>query len=458
MSASKWKPYPESKPSEIEGIGDIPFHWRVVRAKQLERNSLELVQTGPFGAQLHASDYIEDEVKGVPLILIKNVNQLKIHSNDIPRISPEKANQLSLYRLKSGDIVFSRVGSVGRIARVSENEEGWLISGQMLRLRFATELLDSDYSLFLISSRSIQTYFELQSVGTTRDSINSTILSEMPLTIPPIGEQRAIASFCRTFAEQIDNAICNLENLMKKIEQKRSALMRQAITKGLNLAVPMKDSGIDWIGDLPQHWDSKKVKFVSKIFRGKFGHRPRNDPKLYDGHYPFVQTGNVARASKYITEYTQTLNDLGRSVSEEFPSGTIVMAIAANIGDVAILTFDACFPDSIVGFNPNPDINQEYLYYSLNALASELDKVASQSTQQNLNIELVGNLMIPVPPETEQIVIGKYISEIEQTSSHSIEKIEILISKLVEYRTALISAAVAGKIDLRRWIRTGDSE
>ena len=96
------------------------------------------------------------------------------------------------------------------------------------------------------------------------------------------------------------------------------------------------------------------MKDISSIFgRGKSKHRPRNDKKLYDGKYPFIQTGEVSQANKYINGYRQTLNDWGYSVSKEFPKGTLCLTIAANVGDVAILNFNACFPDSIVGIVPN---------------------------------------------------------------------------------------------------------
>jgi restriction endonuclease S subunit len=131
------------------------------------------VQTGPFGAQLHACDYVDE---GIPLILIRNVNNLKIYDNDIPKVSKEKADSLSAYRLTSGDIVFSRVGSIGRIALVTKREEGWLISGQMLRLRVNNSLLESRYLIYVFSSNLVSDYMDFMSVGSTRESINTDIL------------------------------------------------------------------------------------------------------------------------------------------------------------------------------------------------------------------------------------------------------------------------------------------
>ena len=129
------------------------------------------------------------------------------------------------------------------------------------------------------------------------------------------------------------------EKQIALLKEHKQILIQNAVTRGLNPDVPLKDSGVEWIGQVPEHWDIKKIKYLTKIYRGKFGHRPRNDPALYGGIYPFVQTGDVARANKYITNYTQTLNEKGTKVSQLFPQGALVMAIAANIGDVAILDF-----------------------------------------------------------------------------------------------------------------------
>jgi len=435
MSASKWKPYSSYKDSDTFAKR-IPTHWNELALKRVSSINDDTLpeDTNPMREMCYVdigSVSYEDGITECEEMVFEK--------------SPSRARRLA----NDGDVIVSTVRTyLKAICKIEKTTDEMVFSTGFAVVRPDNSWKKNSIGDFIVADYFVENVVA-NSNGVSYPAINASDLGCLKIIQPPLDEQEKIKQFLKTKISKMNSSISSLNTQIKRLEEKRSALIRQAITKGLDLAVPMKDSGIDWIGDVPQHWDSKKVKFVSKIFRGKFGHRPRNDPKLYDGNYPFVQTGNVARANKYITEYTQTLNDLGRSVSEEFPAGTIVMAIAANIGDVAILTFDACFPDSIVGFNPNPDINQEYLYYSLSALASELDKVASQSTQQNLNIELVGNLMIPVPPETEQIVIGKYISEIEQTSSHSIEKIEILISKIVEYRTALISATVTGKIDVR---------
>lgn len=181
--------------------------------------------------------------------------------------------------------------------------------------------------------------------------------------------------------------------------------------------------------------------------RGKFSHRPRNDPDYYDGQYPFVQTGDVARAKKYISTYSQTLNDLGYSVSKEFPRGSIVMSIAANVADVAILDFNACFPDSVVGFFPD-NIEQMYLFYALKSMRQQLLRNAIISTQLNLNIEIIKEEFVPIPTKEEQLSILSYIDNKCEKIDVTIEKYSTNIDKLIEYKKSLIYEAVTGKLEV----------
>ena len=210
----------------------------------------------------------------------------------------------------------------------------------------------------------------------------------------------------------------------------------------------MKDSGVGWLGDIPKKWNVKKIKYISKIYRGKFNHRPRNDPEFYDGEYPFIQTGDVANSNMYITKYTQTLNKKGYSVSKEFPKGTLIMTIAANIGDIAILDFNACFPDSIVGFTPNNNIDIKFMYYIYSIMKEEFMSTAIINTQMNLNVERIENLFIVVPNIEKQKIIVDYIESKLGNIMNTINKVRQQIQKLKEAKQSLISEAVTGRIEI----------
>jgi len=207
----------------------------------------------------------------------------------------------------------------------------------------------------------------------------------------------------------------------------------------------MKKAGLDWLEEVPAHWRIQQIKRRCKLIRGQFTHRPRNDPALYDGDYPFVQTGDITAAKKYILAYSQTLNELGFSVSKMFPRGTLVMSIAANIGDVAILDFEACFPDSIIGMIPNSDTHLDYLYYLMRAMKGIMLRSAILSTQLNLNYVRIGTNFAPFPPQEEQEAIAKYLDVKEAEILAIKETLKKQIETLTTYRKSLIYECVTGQ-------------
>ena len=270
------------------------------------------------------------------------------------------------------------------------------------------------------------------------------------LPLPPLPEQRAIVRYLDHVDRRIRRYVDAKEKLVALLEEEKQAVVNRAVTRGLDPNVRLKPSGVEWLGDVPEHWEVRRLRQVAGILRGKFTHRPRNDPSLYDGSYPFIQTGDVSGAGKLITEYRQTLNEQGLAVSKMFPSGTLVMTIAANIGDVAILDFDACFPDSVVGIAPNKNLDRDHLYYLLKAMKFEFLREAPVNTQGNLNIGRIGSMEVAIPPFPEQSVIAVFLDKATANIDSAIARARRQIELLREYRTRLIADVVTGKLDVRQ--------
>lgn len=261
-------------------------------------------------------------------------------------------------------------------------------------------------------------------------------------------EQQRIADFLDKKCSQIERLIKLQENEIEKLKEYKSQFVLETICKGIDTK-EFQETGIDWIGEMPKHWYLNKIKYATKISRGLFNHRPRNDERLYDGKYPFIQTGDVARATKYITTYSQTLNDFGKSVSKEFKKGTLTMTIAANVGDVSILDFDAYFPDSVVGFTPLHDNSSEYLYYIFLAMKNEFIRASIVSTQLNLNIERIKDMKIPFTDnKEEQKRIVEFLNNKCEVVDSLIQKKNDKIKMLQEYKKSLIYECVTGKKEI----------
>ena len=248
---------------------------------------------------------------------------------------------------------------------------------------------------------------------------------------------------------QVDRAILAKRKVIALLNEQKRVIIHSAVTRGLDPSVPLQPSGTPWLGGIPQHWEVRRVKQAARILRGKFSHRPRNDASLYDGKYPFIQTGVVTNASKFITIYSQTLNEKGLAVSKLFPSGTLVMTIAANIGEVAVLTFDACFPDSIVGFVPTASADRDYLYMVFLCMKPELLREAPVNTQGNLNVERIGAMGMPFPSLGEQRQIAKRAEDETGAFDPAISRLKREIELLREYRISIVADVVTGQLDVR---------
>lgn len=279
-----------------------------------------------------------------------------------------------------------------------------------------------------------------------RWTLNYENLKNMPIPIPPYTEQIKIADYLDDEIKKVDEIIKVADSTIDKYKNWKVSTIRDAVTKGVKDRTDYKPSNIDWVGDIPSDWSCIKIKYIATISRGLFNHRPRNDERLYDGPYPFIQTGDVARAGQYITEYRQTLSEMGKKVSKLFPKGTLTMTIAANVGDVAILGFDAYFPDSVLGFVPHDNINNKYLYYIFAAMKQEFIRTAIVSTQLNLNIDRVKELFIPITyDEDEQEEIVKLLDSKCGRIDGLIEAKQKLIDNLEKYKKSLIFEVVTGK-------------
>ena len=200
----------------------------------------------------------------------------------------------------------------------------------------------------------------------------------------------------------------------------------------------VKSRFIELFGDPVYNNDglpTKKLRELGSLDRGRSQHRPRNDPKLLNGPYPLIQTGEVASAGLYITEYKNTYSELGLQQSKMWKAGTLCITIAANIAQTAILTFDACFPDSVVGFVPNDAVSAIYMHYWFGFFQKILEEQAPQVAQKNINLKILSDLDVMVPKKEHQEQFAAFVEQTDKSKlaiQQSLDKLELLKKALMQ--------------------------
>ena len=182
-------------------------------------------------------------------------------------------------------------------------------------------------------------------------------------------------------------------------------------------------------------WDKIKMSELGILERGTSKHRPRNAPELLGGRYPLIQTGDISNSDLYITDYKATYSELGLKQSKMWNKGTLCITIAANIAQTSILTFDACFPDSVVGFITNGKVNNIFMHYWFDFLQKIIDAQATQVAQKNINLKILNNLDVIVPPIDLQNRFADIVKQIDKQKfeiENSLKKMQELYESLME--------------------------
>ena len=286
---------------------------------------------------------------------------------------------------KAGTIVFPKSGASVRLEKRALLPFDAFLVSHLAAVLGDPALVDQSFLFYALRAHRF--------AGGKADGYPTLKLSEIRSTkipLPPLPEQRAIARVLRT----VQRAKEATEQVIVSARELKQSLMLKLFGSA--------------------DWEVMPLGEVAHIERGKFSHRPRNDPAFYGGDVPFVQTGDVVEAGGRLTIYRQTLNEAGLAVSRMFPAGTIVITIAANIGHVGILEFDSAFPDSLIGITPKDQVSNEFLNYYLMTQQPEMDRIAPRGTQKNINIQFLKPWPVPVPPPEDQQEIVSALRSVDR--------------------------------------------
>lgn len=367
--------------------------------------------------------------------------------------APSRARRV----VANGDTIVSTVRTYLRaVAPIRHAEDNLIVSTGFAVVR--PKGIDPHYLAYCLrSSYFIETVVS-RSVGVSYPATNPTDVSCIELPLPPIDRQQTIARFLDAKTAQIDALVAQKRQLIDKLKEKRQALIARTVTRGLPPEAAkaaglesnpeMKDSGMDWLGAVPARWEIKAIKWATPVQRGA-SPRPIDDPSYFDddGEYAWVRISDVTAAGMYLDATEQRLSDLGSSLSVKMQPGSLFLSIAGTVGKPCIANIKCCIHDGFVYF-PRWKGDSRFLFYVF-ASGEPYKGLGKMGTQLNLNTDTVGSIVIGIPDVAEQKLIADYLDRITAELDSMTMAVEAAIDRLVEYRQAVITSAVTGKIDVR---------
>jgi type I restriction enzyme S subunit len=419
--------YETYKDSGVEWLGEIPEHWECIRMKHL---------------------YKDVSIKNRPNELLSSVTQDR---GVIPRdwiesrmVMPS-GNLDSFKFIEKEDFAISLRSFEGGLEYCYHDG---IISPAYTVLKKKKENLFPIFYKYLFKSISFISELQTSVVGIREGkNISYFELSYSSLPIPPLKEQTAIAQFLDDKTTKIDEAIAIKEKQINLLKERKQILIHKAVTRGLDDTVKLKDSGVEWIGEIPEHWEVKKMTYVCKIDTGATP--DRSNGSYWEGNIPWIKTGEVNYEVINTSEEFITEKGLKNSATRLAPVGTLLMAMygqGVTRGRVSLLGIQATYNQACCAMLFNKEVYNKYAYYFFVMAYSYIRDGGNETSQMNISAGYISGLKIVQPPLSEQKEISAYI----ETSSQKIETAICLkqqeIEKLKEYKSSLINSVVMGKV------------
>ncbi|WP_373537357.1 restriction endonuclease subunit S [Microcoleus sp.] len=445
----KYKSYSTYKPSGVEWLGEIPLHWEVIRLKHI------CWRAANYGANESSESYLEE---GVRFLRTTDID-------DFGNLSSEGAvflehSKVADYKLDDGDILISRSGTIGRSFLYSKDKHGeCAFAGYLVRFSLKEKYLPK-FIFYFTKSRAFLDYIGISIIQSTIGNVNGQKYANMSLSIPRFKEQEDIVSFLDRETTRIDTLITKKCELINLLEKKRATIINDAVTKGLNHQVAMKDSGLPWVGKIPEHWEVKRLKFISPEQTVGVVIQPSSYVEE-DGEIPFILGSDISEGQINIENARRISEKSNRKLSKSMlRTDDLVCVRVGEPGITAVVPpeLDGINCASIMIIRRSNKFNSHWLCYGMNSISGRANIAifAYGAAQKQYNISHAINFQYPVPPTLEeQECIAKFIAHKISPINQANQKIIEQIKELKKYRQALITAAVTGKIDVREEVERG---
>jgi len=433
------RPYPRYKDSRLPHLDRVPVHWAERRAKYLFQEVDERSDTG------------DDELLSV---------------SHLTGITPRSQKNVTMFhaesyighkRCRPADLVINTMWAWMGALGVSRFEGIVSPSYAVYRRRGDNSML-SEYTDRLLRTPQYVSEYVSRSTGirSSRLRLYPEQFLDIPIVQPPLDEQRQIESFLASMDRLSRRLIRAKRRQIELLNEQKQAIIHQAVTRGLDPDVPLKPSGVDWLGDVPAHWEIRKLKFVAEEIVG--GSTPSTGaPEYWDGDIVWVTPQDVSASETLVGSKRRiTQRGLEACSSTLMPAGTIVVTSRAPVGNVAFAATPLTTNQGCKAIIPKRSrLDQRYAFHLLQVLKPELQSLAKGTTFTEISTTQVANVKVPIPPVGEQRSIVASIASETQSVDQSIDVAEREIDLIREYRTRLIADVVTGKLDVRGVVLPG---
>lgn len=439
------KKYEAYKNSGIEWIGQIPEGWSVVPLKYY------LSLKGRIGWKGLKSEEFQEKSYAY-LVTGQDFNSDVVNWEKCYQINKERYDEDPFIQLENGDLLVTKDGTIGKVAKVVNLDKPACLNSGIFVVKQTKGVFEQNYLYWVLVSNQLKEFVGFNSTGSTIAHLYQNVFENMPLTVPTLTEQKAIASYLDYKVGQIDASISAINTQLDDLKSYRQSIISEAVTKGLNPDTPMKESGVEWIGEIPESWDCTKLGWIY-MNMGSGTTPDTNNLNYYseDG-VNWLQTGDlndseVIMTSKHVTELA--IKERGMKL---YPAGSIVIAMyGATIGKVGLLKIETTTNQACCVL-PNVDnMYNRYVFYTVQSSKTALLAKSAGGGQPNISQTIIKEHKIPIPSLDEQFVIADYLDSKTSKIDTAIKSLEAQRDDLNTLKQSIISEAVTGKIDVRDW-------
>jgi type I restriction enzyme S subunit len=439
------KVYENYKDSRISFVGEIPNGWKPTKLKYYVN-----VITGNTPSTI-VDDFFSDE-SGIPWVKPSDLNEFKEITTSKQYLTEKGLSQSRLVR--KGSVLIGGIGDIGKLGvagcDITTNQQIHSVEGN-------SDKVDDDYLKYLL-------YFSVEELQKNSFSVvlpilTKTKLLDLDIILPTLVEQTTIASFLDYKTRLIEDIIEKKKRLIDLLKEKRQAVINEAVTKGLNPNASLIDSGVEWLGKIPEHWEVKKLKHIADIsFSSVDRHEYNEELKVSICHYPDAYRND--KINKETTLSSGTCTSLEYEKYQLKKGQVIITKDSESANDIGVPTYvEETLENAVCGYHlailepQSNKINGEFLFRFIQTsnVAIYFENNSNGVTRFGLGKPKIENLFVMLPSIEEQSTIIEYINYQSELIDKSVSTIKLVIEKLQTYRQSLISEAVTGKIDVRDW-------